>query len=88
MLGATYQYPIFDFFLTMLYFFLFVIWIWLLITVFVDIFRSHDMSGWAKALWSLFIIVIPFLGVFVYLIAGRPDERTRRRPGCRAAEGF
>ena len=77
MLGATYQYPIFDFFLTMLYFFLFVIWIWLLITVFVDIFRSHDMSGWAKALWSLFIIVIPFLGVFVYLIArgGQMNER-------------
>src|SRR5580658_10203518 len=77
MLGATYQYPIFDFFLTMLYFFLFVIWIWLLITVFVDIFRSQDMSGWAKALWSLFIIVIPFLGVFVYLIArgGKMNER-------------
>jgi hypothetical protein len=69
MLGATYQYPILDFFLTMLEFFLFVIWIWLLIMVFSDIFRSHDLGGWAKALWSIFIIVIPFLGVFVYLIA-------------------
>ena len=69
MLAASYQYPILDFFLTMLYFFLFVIWIWLLIMVFSDIFRSHDLGGWAKALWSIFIIVIPFLGVFVYLIA-------------------
>ena len=77
MLGATYQYPILDFFLTMLYFFLFVIWIWLLIMVFTDIFRSHDMGGWAKALWSLFVIIIPFLGVFVYLIArgGKMHER-------------
>ena len=59
MLAASYQYPILDFFLTMLYFFLFVIWIWLLITVFIDIFRSHDMGGWAKALWVIFIIVLP-----------------------------
>ena len=69
MLAASYQYPILDFFLTMLYFFLFVIWIWLLIMVFMDIFRSHDMGGWAKALWLIFVIVLPFLGVFVYLIA-------------------
>ncbi len=77
MLAATYQYPILDFFLTMLYFFLFIIWIWLLITVFIDIFRSHDMSGWVKALWAIFIIVLPFLGVFVYLIArgGKMQER-------------
>jgi Phospholipase_D-nuclease N-terminal/Short C-terminal domain len=66
---AAYQYPIFNIFLTMLYFFLFVVWIWLLITVFADIFRSHDMSGWAKTLWCIFVIVVPFLGVFVYLIA-------------------
>jgi Short C-terminal domain/Phospholipase_D-nuclease N-terminal len=77
MLAATYQYPILDFFLTMLYFFLFVIWIWLLIMVFMDIFRSHDMGGWAKALWAIFIIILPFLGVFVYLIArgGKMHER-------------
>ena len=80
MLAATYQYPILDFFLTMLYFFLFVIWIWLLIMVFMDIFRSHDMGGWAKALWAIFIIVLPFLGVFVYLIArgGKMHERQAR----------
>jgi hypothetical protein len=69
MLAASYQYPILDFFLTMLYFFLFIIWIWLLIMVFVDIFRSHDMGGLAKALWVIFVIILPFLGVFVYLIA-------------------
>jgi hypothetical protein len=77
MLAASYQYPILDFFLTMLYFFLFVIWIWLLIMVFMDVFRSHDMGGMAKALWVIFIIVLPFLGVFVYLIArgGKMHER-------------
>jgi hypothetical protein len=56
-------------FLSMLYFFLFVIWIWLLISVFADIFRSHDMSGWAKAAWALFVVVMPYVGVFTYLIA-------------------
>jgi ABC-type multidrug transport system fused ATPase/permease subunit len=77
MLFASYQYPILDFFLTMLYFFLFVIWIWLLITVFIDIFRSHDLGGFAKALWVIFVIILPFLGVFVYLIArgGKMHER-------------
>ena len=56
-------------FWSMLWFFLFFIWIWLLIVVFADIFRSHDLSGWAKALWTIFVIVLPYLGVFVYLIA-------------------
>jgi len=81
MLAASYQYPILDFFLTMLYFFLFVIWIWLLIAVFVDIFRSHDMGGVAKALWVIFIIILPFLGVFVYLIArgGKMHERAAQQ---------
>jgi ABC-type multidrug transport system fused ATPase/permease subunit len=71
------SYPVLDAFLTMLYFFLFIIWIWLLIYVFMDIFRSHDMGGVAKALWVIFIIILPFLGVFVYLIArgGKMQER-------------
>ena len=71
------DYPILDIFLTMLYFFLFFIWIWLLIVVFVDIFRSHDMSGGIKALWCIFVVIVPFLGVFVYLIArgGKMHER-------------
>ncbi len=71
------SYPVLDAFLTILYFFLFFIWIWLLIMVFADIFRSHDMGGGAKALWVIFIIILPFLGVFVYLIArgGKMHER-------------
>jgi hypothetical protein len=56
-------------FWSMIWFFLFFIWIWLLIVVFGDIFRSRDLSGWAKALWVIFVIVLPYLGVFVYLIA-------------------
>src|SRR6187551_2639298 len=56
-------------FWSMLWFFLWFIWIWLLIVVFGDIFRSRDLSGWGKALWTIFVIVLPYLGVFVYLIA-------------------
>jgi hypothetical protein len=58
-----------EVFLSFLWFFLFFIWIWLLITVFADIFRDHEMSGWAKAAWVIFVIILPYLGVFVYLIA-------------------
>jgi hypothetical protein len=56
-------------FWSMLYFFLFFLWIWLAFAVVFDIFRSHDLSGWGKALWVLFVIFMPFLGIFVYLIA-------------------
>ena len=56
-------------FLSMLWFFLFFIWIWLLIVVFSDIFRSHDMGGLAKAIWVIAIIILPYLGVLIYLIA-------------------
>ena len=56
-------------FWSFLWFVMFFIWIWILITVFADIFRSHDLSGWGKALWVIFVIVFPYLGVFVYLIA-------------------
>jgi hypothetical protein len=56
-------------FWSMLWFFMWVIWIWMLIVVFGDIFRSDDLSGWGKALWSVFVLVLPYLGVFVYLIA-------------------
>ena len=56
-------------FWSMLWFFLFFIWLWLLITVFSDIFRSHDMGGFAKAIWVIFVIFLPYLDVFVYLIA-------------------
>lgn len=68
MLAST-SYPFLEVFWTMLIFFAFVIWIWILITVLIDIFRRHDTSGFAKVLWIIFIIVLPYLGVFVYLIA-------------------
>ncbi len=73
----AYSYPLGGVFLSMLYFFLFFIWIWILITVFIDIFRSPDLNGWTKALWVIFVIILPFLGVFVYLIArgGKMQER-------------
>jgi ABC-type multidrug transport system fused ATPase/permease subunit len=72
------DYPVLDLFVTMLYFFLFFIWIWLAIMVFFDIFRSHDMGGWAKALWVIFIIILPFLGILVYLIARGGGMQERR----------
>ena len=65
----AYTYPLLDFLWTLVEIFLFVIWIWLAVMVFVDIFRSHDMGGVAKALWVLFIIILPFIGILVYLIA-------------------
>ncbi len=77
MLAADYNYPLLNVFLSMLYFFLFVIWIWIAVMVVVDIFRSHDLGGWGKAFWFLFVILIPYLGVFIYLIArgGKMHER-------------
>jgi ABC-type multidrug transport system fused ATPase/permease subunit len=76
----AYTYPLFDLMGTMLGFFLFIIWFWLLIIIFSDIFRSRDMGGWAKALWVLFIIILPFLGILVYLIArgGKMHERAEQ----------
>ncbi|GAA1393251.1 SHOCT domain-containing protein [Catellatospora coxensis] len=57
-----------DFLLFMFEFFLFVIWFWLLIMIFSDLFRDHETSGWAKALWTILVIVLPFLGILLYLI--------------------
>jgi ABC-type multidrug transport system fused ATPase/permease subunit len=73
----AYNYPILGIFWTMLEFFILFLWIWLLIMIFADIFRSHDMNGWVKALWVIFVIILPFLGILVYLIArgGSMHER-------------
>jgi hypothetical protein len=73
----AYDYPLLSVFFSFLYFFLFFIWIWIAVMVIIDIFRSHDMGGFAKALWVLFVIVLPYLGVFIYLIArgGKMHER-------------
>jgi hypothetical protein len=65
----AYDYPFLDIMGTMLVFFAWVIWFWLLITVFADVFRRHDIGGGAKCLWLIFVIILPFLGVFIYLIA-------------------
>jgi Short C-terminal domain/Phospholipase_D-nuclease N-terminal len=75
--SGSYQYPLLGVFWTIFEIFLWVIWFWILITVFIDIFRSHDLSGWGKALWFLFVLFIPLIGVLVYLIArgGKMHER-------------
>jgi Short C-terminal domain/Phospholipase_D-nuclease N-terminal len=62
------SYPFLDVFWTMMIFFLWVLWFWLLFTVFADVFRRHDLSGWGKAGWIVFTICLPYLGVFIYLI--------------------
>ncbi len=71
------DYPFLDVLWTMLVIFAWVIWFWLLITVFADVFRRHDTSGFSKVLWIIFVIVLPFLGVFIYLIANH-DSMTDR----------
>ena len=63
------NYPLLDIFLSTLYFFIWILWIMLLFWILMDIFRSDDLSGWGKAGWVIFVIILPFLGVFVYLIA-------------------
>jgi hypothetical protein len=78
MIVADSSYPLLNLFWTMFIFFMWVIWIWILIMVFIDIFRSHDLGGFAKALWFLFVLFIPLIGVLVYLIArgGSMGERS------------
>src|ERR1022692_4316886 len=80
-LAAASSYPLLNLFWTMAEVFLWVMWICVLVMVFMDIFRSHDLSGWAKALWFLFVLVIPLIGVLVYLIArgGSFNERATQR---------
>jgi len=75
--SSSYSYPLLGAFWTIFIIFLWVIWIWILIWVFIDIFRSQDLSGWAKALWFLFVLLIPLIGVLVYLIA-RGDSMNER----------
>jgi hypothetical protein len=87
-LADSSSYPLLNLFWTMFIFFLWVIWIWILIMVFIDIFRSHDLGGWAKALWFLFVLFIPVIGVLVYLIArgGKMSERAARQAQQQDAE--
>jgi len=71
------DYPFLDLLWTMFLFFLFIIWIWILITVFADIFRRRDASGFTKVLWIIFVILLPYLGVFIYLIANHDGMAER-----------
>jgi hypothetical protein len=73
----AYEYPMLGAFLTMMFFFVWVIWLFLLFRVVIDVFRSDDLGGFAKALWLIFVIFLPYLGVFVYLIA-RGHKMTER----------
>ena len=79
--SSSYSYPVLGVFWTILMIFLWVIWFWILITIIIDIFRSHDLSGWAKALWFVFILFLPLVGVLVYLIArgGKMHEHQVRQ---------
>ena len=80
------DYPFLDVVWTMLIFFAWVIWFWLLITIFGDIFRRHDLSGWGKAAWTVFVICLPYLGVFIYLIAQHQGMAERNVQQVRAQQ--
>jgi type VI protein secretion system component VasK len=71
---------------TLIVIFAWIIWFWLLITVFADLFRRHDISGWVKALWIIFVIILPFLGVLVYLIAESHGMAERNQKQAQAAQ--
>ncbi len=80
-LASSYSYPLLGAFWTVFEIFLWILWIWVLVYVFIDIFRSHDLSGWAKALWFVFVLFIPLIGVLVYLIArgGEMQQRAQQQ---------
>ena len=82
----AYDYPLLGLFWTFLWFFIWIAWIVLLFRVFADLFRNHEMSGWGKALWSIFVILVPFLGVLVYLIAHGHDMQKRDIETAKAQE--
>lgn len=78
------DYPFLDLMWTMVIFFVWILWFWLLFTVFADIFRRHDISGWMKTAWLIFTILLPFLGVFVYLITQNTGMTERNLERSRA----
>ncbi len=80
------NYPLLNVFLSMLWFFLWILWIFLVVWILMDVFRSDDMSGWAKAGWTIFIVFLPLLGVLVYLIARGSSMRERQMREARAAD--
>ena len=78
--------PLLDLFWTMLWLFLFIMWIWLLISLYSDIFRRDDMSGWGKAAWVLFLIALPLLGALIYLIANGGSMAERQVKDAQAMQ--
>jgi Phospholipase_D-nuclease N-terminal/Short C-terminal domain len=86
MLIADADLPFLELLWTMIIFFAWVIWIWIAITVLVDVFRRHDIGGWGKAAWTVFIIVLPFLGVLVYLITEHEGMRERSEKTAQAQQ--
>jgi hypothetical protein len=86
MLIADADLPFLELLWTMIIFFAWVIWIWIAITVLIDVFRRHDIGGWGKAAWTVFIIVLPFLGVLVYLIAQHEGMRERSAKHAQAQQ--
>jgi biopolymer transport protein ExbB/TolQ len=78
------DYPFLDLFWSMIIFFSWVIWIWMVFTILADVFRRRDLSGWGKAAWSVFLIVVPFLGVLVYLIAQHDGMAQRSAEAAQA----
>jgi hypothetical protein len=77
MIQMAADYPFLDVFWSILVFFLWFVWIWIVITVLIDIFRRDDIGGWSKALWVVFVVVLPWLGVLIYLIAQHDGMRDR-----------
>ncbi|HEY7632868.1 MAG TPA: SHOCT domain-containing protein [Thermoleophilaceae bacterium] len=71
------DYPFLDILWTMIIFFAWVAWIWIVVTIFIDIFRRKDTSGWVKALWIVFVIILPFIGVLIYLIVNHDGMADR-----------
>jgi Phospholipase_D-nuclease N-terminal/Short C-terminal domain len=82
----AYDYPFLDILWTMLVIFAWIIWFWLLITVFSDVFRRHDTGGFAKVLWVIFVILVPFLGVFIYLLVNHQGMAERSAKQMQAAQ--
>jgi hypothetical protein len=80
------DYPFLEVLWTLLIFFAWVIWFWILITVFVDLFRRHDIGGWKKAIWVVFLILTPFLGVLIYLIVNNEGMNQRNVRQARASQ--
>jgi len=83
---AAYQYPLANVFLTMFWLFIWILWIFLLIRILMDIFRSDDLGGWGKAAWIIFIILVPFIGVLVYVIVRGHSMQKRDMQSAQAAD--